>query len=210
MNRNTKILCSTKYLELKEAVAPNGKSAWIYAHRQIATDVVVIVPVFKTETEEKILFLRTQRPPLYAENKADINIELPAGLVGDERKGESIEQAIEAELREETGLRANSIKIVSRKIANSIKIVSRKIASSAGCTSETSTIALAEITDTTEISKPLSDGGIILERIWVNANDIRNWLQEQEKNGCAISAQALCGLFYYFSDTTATSHLNTK
>lgn len=199
MNRNTKILCSTKYLELKEAVAPNGKSAWIYAHRQIATDVVVIVPVFKTKTEEKILFLRTQRPPLYAENKADINIELPAGLVGDERKGESIEQAIEAELREETGLRANSIKIVSRKIA-----------SSAGCTSETSTIALAEITDTTEISKPLSDGGIILERIWVNANDIRNWLQEQEKNGCAISAQALCGLFYYFSDTTATSHLNTK
>lgn len=199
MNRNTKILCSTKYLELKEAVAPNGKSAWIYAHRQISTDVVVIVPVFKSETEEKILFLKTQRPPLYAENKADINIELPAGLVGDERKGESIEQAIEAELREETGLRADSIKIVSRKIA-----------SSAGCTSETSTIALAEITDTTEISKPLSDGGIILERIWVNANDIRNWLQEQEKNGCAISAQALCGLFYYFSDTTATSHLNTK
>lgn len=199
MNRNTKILCSTKYLELKEAVAPNGKSAWIYAHRQIATDVVVIVPVLKSETEKKILFLKTQRPPLYAENKADINIELPAGLVGDERKGESIEQAIEAELREETGLRADSIKIVSRKIA-----------SSAGCTSETSTIALAEITDTTEISKPLSDGGIILERIWVNANDIRNWLQEQEKNGCAISAQALCGLFYYFSDTTATSHLNTK
>ncbi len=199
MNRDTKILCSTKYLELKEAVAPNGKSAWIYAHRQIATDVVVIVPVLKSETEEKILFLKTQRPPLYAENKADINIELPAGLVGDERKGESIEQAIEAELREETGLRADSIKIVSRKIA-----------SSAGCTSETSTIALAEITDTTEISKPLSDGGIILERIWVNANDIRNWLQEQEKNGCAISAQALCGLFYYFSDTTATSHLNTK
>ncbi len=199
MNRNTKILCSTKYLELKEAVAPNGKSAWIYANRQIATDVVVIVPVFKTRTEEKILFLKTQRPPLYAENKADINIELPAGLVGDERKGESIEQAIEAELREETGLRADSIKIVSRKIA-----------SSAGCTSETSTIALAEITDTTEISKPLSDGGIILERIWVNANDIRDWLQEQEKNGCAISAQALCGLFYYFSDTTATSHLNTK
>lgn len=199
MNRNTKILCSTKYLELKEAVAPNGKSAWIYAHRQIATDVVVIVPVLKSKTEEKILFLKTQRPPLYAENKADINIELPAGLVGDERKGESIEQAIEAELREETGLRADSIKIVSRKIA-----------SSAGCTSETSTIALAEITDTTEISKPLSDGGIILERIWVNANDIRNWLQEQEKNGCAISAQALCGLFYYFSDTTATSHLNTK
>lgn len=199
MNRNTKILCSTKYLELKEAVAPNGKSAWIYAHRQIATDVVVIVPVLKSETEEKILFLKTQRPPLYAENKADINIELPAGLVGDERKGESIEQAIEAELREETGLRADSIKIVSRKIA-----------SSAGCTSETSTIAIAEITDTTEISKPLSDGGIILERIWVNANDIRNWLQEQEKNGCAISAQALCGLFYYFSDTTATSHLNKK
>lgn len=199
MNRNTKILCSTKYLELKEAVAPNGKSAWIYAHRQIATDVVVIVPVLKSETEEKILFLKTQRPPLYAENKADINIELPAGLVGDERKGESIEQAIEAELREETGLRADSIKIVSRKIA-----------SSAGCTSETSTIAIAEITDTTEISKPLSDGGIILERIWINANDIRNWLQEQEKNGCAISAQALCGLFYYFSDTTATSHLNTK
>lgn len=199
MNRNTKILCSTKYLELKEAVAPNGKSAWIYANRQIATDVVVIVPVLKSETEEKILFLKTQRPPLYAENKADINIELPAGLVGDERKGESIEQAIEAELREETGLRADSIKIVSRKIA-----------SSAGCTSETSTIALAEITDTTEISKPLSDGGIILERIWINANDIRDWLQEQEKNGCAISAQALCGLFYYFSDTTATSHLNTK
>lgn len=199
VNKNSKILHQTKYLELKEAVSPNGKSAWIYAHRHIATDVVVIVPVLITDSEDKILFLKTQRPPLYAENKADINIELPAGLVGDERIGESIEDAIEAELREETGLKADSIKIVSRKIA-----------SSAGCTSETSTIAIAQITDTSEISKPVSDGGIILERIWVKKSNILLWLQEQEQNGCAISAQALCGLFYYFADKKTSQQSKEK
>lgn len=185
MNRPSKILCSTDYLQLKETPSFNGKFQWSYAHRPNATDVVVIVPVFDSENARQVLFLKTQRPPLLAEGKSVTNIELPAGMVGDVREGESVMNAIETELLEETGLKACRIEISSKKVA-----------SSAGCLSETSTIAIAYINDKQEKSTPVSDGGVILERIWIEEEKIYDWLQEEESTGSAISAQALAGLFY--------------
>lgn len=175
------ILYDTKYLQLKSTKSKTGKD-WVYAHRPNAKDVVVILPLINNK---EILFLKEERPPLQAENIAKYSIALPAGLVGDERIGETVEDAIQAELLEEAGLKADKIKILTRKLA-----------SSPGCVSETITIAIAYISEYNVISKPVSDGGVIVDRILVNKNNIHNWLREQEQAGVALTASTLAALFY--------------
>jgi ADP-ribose pyrophosphatase len=176
----SKVLYDTKYLQLKSTPSKSGNE-WVYAHRPNAKDVVVILPY----TDSEVLFLLEERPPLQAEGKCKYSIALPAGLVGDERVGENVEQAIESELLEETGL-----------VADKIEIVATMVASSAGCTSETVTIALAEIKSKKIVQTPVSDGGVIVDRFWVKKDSIKNWLLEQEKQGVALTAQTLAALYY--------------
>ena len=154
----SEVLYDTKFLQLKSTKSKSGKD-WVYAHRPNAKDVVVILPIINNE---KILFLKEERPPLQAENIAKYCIGLPAGLVSDERVGESIEDAIKAELLEEAGL-----------IADSIEIKTRKSASSAGCVSEIITIASAYIKSYSIVEKPIDDGGIIVDRILVNIKNVQ-------------------------------------
>lgn len=175
------ILCDTKYLQLKRTLAKSGHD-WVYAHRPNAKDVVVILPIFK---DSEVLFLIEERPPLVAEGKGKYSIALPAGLVGDERICETIEEAIKAELLEEAGL-----------IAENIEVKSRKVASSAGCVSETVTLAIAYINDKKEILTPVSDGGVIVDRIWIRKENIKKWLYEKEQEGFVLTAQSLACLFY--------------
>ena len=178
---NNNILYDTKYLQLKSTKSKTGND-WVYAHRPNAKDVVIIVPVIENT---KILFIIEERPPLVAEGISTRSIAVPAGLVGDERKGESIEDAIRAELKEEAGLEADRIVIKTRRAA-----------SSPGCVSETVTIVIAYIDKYNIVSEPVSDGGVIVDRVLVDIADIYPWLREQEKNGAAIAAQTLAGLFY--------------
>ena len=175
------ILYDTKYLQLKSTSSKSGNE-WVYAHRPNAKDVVVILPLIN---HEKVLFLKEERPPLQTEGIAKYCLGFPAGLVGDERKGESIEDAIKAELLEEAGLEADKIKIMTRKMA-----------SSAGCVSETITVAIAYISKYEIKSKPVSDGGVIVDRILVDKSDIYKWLQEEEKNGVALTASSLAALYF--------------
>ncbi len=175
------ILHDTKYLQLKSAKL-NNDCCWVYAHRPNAKDVVVILPVIE---KDKVLFLIEQRPPLLAENIAKYTIAVPAGLVGDERQGESVEDAIQAELLEEAGLKADRIEIKTRKVA-----------SSPGCISETVTIALAYIDRYNIISEPIDDNGVIVSRELVKIDNIYSWLKEKENKGYALTAQTLAALFY--------------
>lgn len=177
-----KTLYSTKYLELKSTPSKSGND-WVYAHRPNATDVVIIL----TMTNNEVLFLIEERPPIQAEGRGKYTIGLAAGLVGDVRLGESIEDAIKAELLEETGL-----------VADRIEIKARKVASSAGCTSETCTIAIAYIKDKTIVREPVSDDGVIVDRIWVKKSELHNWLKAREKDGDVLTAQALASLFYLY------------
>lgn len=174
------ILYHTKFLDLKSTKTRNGND-WFYAHRPNASDVVVILPT----TRDEVLFLIEERPPIQAENKGVYTIGLAAGLVGDERVGESIENALKTELLEETGL-----------VAECFEIKTKKVASSAGCVSETCTIAIAHIENKIEVQKPISDGGIIVDRIWVKKTEIKKWLEQKEKEGYVLTAQALAALFY--------------
>ena len=178
---NNNILYDTKYLQLKSTKSKTG-SDWVYAHRPNAKDVVIIVPVIENK---KVLFIIEERPPLVAEGISNRSIAVPAGLVGDERGNESIEDAIKAELLEEAGLKADRIEIKTRKAA-----------SSPGCVSETSTIAVAYIDKYDVVSTPVDDGGVIVDRVLVDIDNIYPWLREQEEKGCVLAAQTLAGLFY--------------
>ena len=180
---NSKVLYNTKYIQLKSTKSKIG-SDWVYAHRPNAKDVVVIVPVIKNR---QVLFLIENRPPLVAEGVATRTIAVPAGLVGDERKNESVEDAIRAELLEEAGLKADKIEIMTRRVA-----------SSPGCISETVTIAIAYISEYKIVSEPISDGGVIVDRVTVDVNKIPAWLNEQEVKGAAVAAHTLAGLYYLY------------
>lgn len=177
------ILYHTKFLDLKCTESKTG-APWFYAHRPNANDVVVILPI---TTSNEILFLIEERPPIQAENKGIYTIGLAAGLVGDVRIGETIIDAIKTELLEETGL-----------VANKIEIKTKNVASSAGCVSETFTVAFAYINQKELKEKPIDDGGIIVDRIWVKKDEVYKWLKEKEELGYVLTAQTLAALFFLF------------
>lgn len=174
------ILCHTNFLDLKSTPSKSGKP-WVYAHRPNAKNVVVILPIF----EDEVLFLIEERPPIQAEKKGNYTIGLVAGLVGDEKTEETIEEALNKELLEESGLQANNFEIVASNVA-----------SSAGCVSETFTIALAYINKKEASTSPITDDGVIVERIWIKKSNIKEWLKEKENEGYVLTAQALAALFY--------------
>ena len=178
---NNVILYDTKYLQLKSVKTECGND-WVYAHRPNVKDVVVILPIVD---KTKVLFLIEARPPMKAEGIADYTIGFPAGLVGDERIGESVEDAIRSELLEETGLKADNISIVTRRVA-----------SSPGCVSEVVTIAIANINGYNIVSEPLSDNGVIQRRKLVPINEINMWLKQKEADGAVITSLALAALYY--------------
>ncbi|MCM1340073.1 MAG: NUDIX domain-containing protein [Muribaculaceae bacterium] len=179
------VLYNTQYLQLKSTPSKNGRD-WVYAHRPNANDVVVILPY----TDEEVLFLIEERPPIQAEGKGKYTIACPAGLVGDERIGETIEDALEAELLEEAGLQAAKINIKAQKVS-----------SSSGCTSETCTIALAYIKDKTPVQQPVNDNGVIVDRVWIKKSDILSWFNKKEKEGYVLTAQTLAALMYLIGES---------
>lgn len=183
-----KILYNSKYLQLKSTKSPNGEFDWTYAHRpntkSAQSDAVVIVPILHENNEKFIIFLETKRPPIYAENKAQSCIELPAGLIGDIRSSESILEAAKTELLEETGYLAKKIQMV---IENS--------SSSGGCLSETIAYTIADITDTKQKEQPISDNGVIIAHHKINIKNVNTWIKEQAKNKKSVSSQTLGALY---------------
>lgn len=174
------VLCNSEYLQLKSTPSKNGKP-WVYAHRPNVSDVAVILTTYNDE----VLFLIEERPPLQAEKVGKYAVGMPAGLVGDVRENETFEDAVRAELLEEAGLEAEKIIINARNIA-----------SSAGCVSETFTIATA-IFKTKEYKQlPISDDGVIVDRVWVKKDNIKLWLKEMELKGYILTAQSLAALYF--------------
>ena len=189
MEYETKILYKDNaYLNLAETTCPDGKK-WAYAKRVNTKGVVIIIPLILDLAEPTTLFLKTKRPPLIAEGISEFNIEFPAGLVADENKEETFEEALKKELLEETGLKATKFIIKNEKLT-----------SSAGCVSEVSTIAVAEIKNSKLYQKPVTDGDIIQERIPVKISEIKDFLKNCQKKGFAIGAQTLGGVYYLFEE----------
>lgn len=186
--QENKILYNSKYLQLKTTKAPNGEFDWTYAHRpntkSAQSDAVIIVPILHENNEKFIIFLETKRPPIYAENKAETCIELPAGLIGDVRDNESIIEAAKTELLEETGY-----------IADRIQLIIENSSSSGGCLSETIAYTIADIKDTKQKEIPSSDNGVIIAHHKINIKDVDKWILAQAKEKKSISSQTLGALY---------------
>lgn len=183
-----KILFDSKYLQLKTTKSQNGEFDWTYAHRpntkSAQSDAVVIIPVLHENKDKYIIFLETRRPPIYAENKAETCIELPAGLIGDVRNNESIIEAAKTELLEETGY-----------IADKIQLIIENSSSSGGCLSETIAYTIADIIDTKQKEIPSSDNGVIVAHHKINIKNINEWIITQAKEKKSVSSQTLGALY---------------
>ena len=189
MEYKTKTLYKdNKYLNLMETTCPDGKK-WVYAKRVNTKGVVIIIPLIEENNELSTLFLKTKRPPLLAEGISEFNLEFPAGLVGDENSDETFEDALKKELLEETGY-----------IADKFIIKNSKLSSSAGCVSEIATIAIALIKDSKIYNQPISDGGVIQERILVKFTEIRKFINSCQNKNWSIGAQTLGGIYYLYDE----------
>lgn len=182
------IIAKSKFLEFKTAKSPQGHE-WFYIKRTNDTNThdsgVVITTLVNKDNEYNFLFLKTKRPPMYAENKAEFCIESPAGLIGDINTEETLEDCAKKELLEETGLYAAKI---YKELENS--------STSAGLSSETLTYVTAIVEDSRIINEPVSDGGIIIDRFFIPANNIREYLKGVNQKQYAIAAPTVCGIFY--------------
>ncbi len=151
------------------------RGRWEYVERVNVRDVAVLVAI---TTADEIVLVEQYRIPVQAPM-----IELPAGLVGDEEdfKDESLCDAANRELEEETGFRAERMSVLARA------------PSSGGMTSEIVSFILAE-----GLRKVGAGGGVEGESITVHLvplHGVRDWLREREGAGCLLDPKIFAGLY---------------
>jgi len=183
----TKTISKTKYLEFKSAPSPSG-SDWCYVKRTNDTpshdSAVVITTIVKIDNSYNFLLLKTRRPPLYAENKAEFCIESPAGLIGDINTNETLLECTKKELLEEAGLKTDKLYV---ELTNS--------SASSGLTSETLTYVTA-IIDNPEFKESITDGGIIAKKFYVKVNDILNYIQNVDTKTTSFATATVTGIYF--------------
>ncbi|MBX2860549.1 MAG: NUDIX hydrolase [Vampirovibrio sp.] len=157
---------------------------WYYVDRPNAHGVVVIVPTFKKEGKEYVVFLMTQRPPLGRRNI----IEFPAGLIGDVENGsEDIETAARRELLEETGLKVK--KILKTTVADAS-------ASSPGLATEKGSVVYAECDYNQPLHQTLeADGGVIKKIVAIEKSQVKPWLEQKVLQGFTIDTSVFASLY---------------
>lgn len=98
MGNQPETMCEGKYLRLVK------RGHWEYAERTNAGSAVIVIAV---TPERNLLFVEQFRIPMNAPT-----IEMPAGLVGDLDAADTVEEAAKRELLEETGWRADEVKVL--------------------------------------------------------------------------------------------------
>ena len=178
----------TKYLAFKSAKSPSGND-WFYVKRtndSLSHDsAVVITTLVKKENGYNFLLLKTSRPPLYAENKAKFCIESPAGLIADEDKQENLNSCIKKELLEEAGYSADKIFIEMKNCSTS-----------SGLSSETLTYVTAIVNYDKLNQTPVDDGGIIVERFFIQFDKIHEFLKQTKTESISIASATVCGIYF--------------
>lgn len=159
---------------------------WLYTKRPNAKQgaAVNISHAHGKNGEDEIIFLETMRPPLIAEGITKNSIELTAGLIGDEKPNQTVEEAHAAENKEESGLEATKITTLARNCP-----------SSAGLTNEVQNFARVDIDPKSEYTPPQKDGGVtqVVHRVPVGDvdNQVKKWIAE----GHPVSCITLAGLY---------------
>src|SRR4029079_18057104 len=144
-----------------------------FVERPSQAGVVIIVA---TTAADELVVIEQHRPAL-----SRWILELPAGLVGDDRPDESLLEAAGRELVEETGWQADQLQIVTSG------------ATAPGLSSEVVTFVRAR-----GLKKVGSGGGVGGEQIRVHQvplSQVRGWLEQQSRAGLMVSVQLYAGLW---------------
>ena len=170
MTTHPEILGEGRFLKLIR------KNNWEYVERRNISGIVVILAI---TPDHKILFTEQYRPPV--EKKV---IELPAGLAGDisGMEEESLLQAAQRELLEETGYEAGHFQIITEGPTSS------------GLSNEIITLLLA-----TNLTKRTDGGGDDSEDITVHAIAFENaerWINNQISKGFLADPKIFTGLYF--------------
>ena len=173
-----------KWLNLFKTERVNDKGnikTWFFASRNkkpskdTSPDAVVIVPIVKTKEGNKVAVIKEYREPLF-----DYEWGFAAGLID---KGDSIEDAVRRELKEETGL--DLINIISQ---------SAPVYSSAGLTDEYCIMVFVEASG--ELSTEYQFDTEEIEPFLMSAKEVEDLLSSDNKLGAKS-----WGVLYYFSKT---------
>ena len=151
-----------KYIEARR------KGRWEYVGRANKVGAAVIIAI----DDGHVLLVEQHRVPL-----GGPCLELPAGLVGDQDAGESVEESAARELEEETGYRAERIEVIGR------------FASSPGMVSETFTLVKAH-----GLAKVGEGGGVEHEGITVHRvplADVPGFVEARRAEGMFIDVKLL-------------------
>jgi ADP-ribose pyrophosphatase len=135
-------------------------------------DVVVIVPRIETETGAKLVVTKEFRAPL-----RDFEYGFPSGLIDD---GETVEETVSRELKEETGLELVTINHISTPVY-----------SSAGLTDESCHMVLVEAAG--QASNEWMEDSEDIEVLFLDVEDVRDLLESDKK----IAAKAWGLLRHY-------------
>ena len=141
----------------------DGRWEWAVRARNIGAVVIIAID------DGHVLLVEQYRVPLGRRT-----IELPAGLIGDEAEGESVEAAAIKELRQETGWIAGGIERLGC------------YASSPGMVGET--FELVRATGLTDSGEPPEDG-ITLHRVALT--DVAAFFAQKREEGLAMDAKLL-------------------
>jgi ADP-ribose pyrophosphatase len=149
-------------------ITAKRRGKWEYVGRARGISAAVILAI----DDGHVLLVEQYREPLGA-----WCLELPAGLVGDETAGESVEIAAARELEEETGYRAERILPIGR------------FASSPGMVSETFTLVRAE-----GLERVGDGGGVDGEKLIVRRvplDDVAAFIDARRADGVVMDVKLL-------------------
>jgi ADP-ribose pyrophosphatase len=150
------------------------RGQWEYVQRTHADGMAVII--IAVTPDERVLFVEQYRVPLQSRT-----IEMPAGLVGDDDAGDTIEAAARRELIEETGWQAENVKPLLTGPTSS------------GMSSER--IAFVRATGLSQVGK---GGGVAGEDITVHAvprAQAPAWLMRKSREGFEVDLKLWAGLW---------------
>jgi len=159
-----------------------ARGNWEYCERAHAGGLAAII-IALTPADE-VLFVEQFRVPLQAHT-----IEMPAGLVGDEQAGESIESAATRELEEETGWRAAQAEVLmigptssgmsSEKVALVRATGLRKVGDGGGNSDENIKVhAIPRATAAAWLMQKMAEGFQLDPKLWAGL-----WLIERHLDG---------------------------
>ena len=153
---------SGKYIEAKR------KGRWEFVGRANNIHAAVVLAV----DDGHVLLVEQHRVPL-----GGPCLELPAGLVGDQEQGETVEASAARELEEETGYRPERIEVIGC------------FASSPGMVSETFTLVKAHGLTRVGDGGGEADEGITVHR--VRLGDVASFVARKRATGVSIDAKML-------------------